>query len=506
MSRKLGVLLSFVLMIFEVSSTLLLTPFIIRTLGQAEYGVYKLVVSINAYLLLLDLGIGNALIRYITKYRVEHDETKERQFLAVANIFYIIIAFIAIIAGLILVILFPLVFSKGLTNDEIKLGQTLLGITMINSAVTLGTTTYNNVLVAYEKFLVSRLASIIQIILRIVFTFIVLIVGWGSIGIVIINLLMTFICRTFFVIYVTKGIKLKPLFKGINFSFIKEIIVYSSLILLQMIATQLNSTVDQILIGALVTSSSIILAVYGVGSQIVQYYQTIGSAFTGVLMPGVVKMTESGATANDFEREMIRIGRIIFIILSIIFCAFVVNGQEFVILWAGNENSEAYVVTVILMFAYLFILTESIGTQILWAMNKHKEQSILKIIIVLLNIILTILLIMWNPLIGATIGTFISLFLGDIVVMNIIFKRKLKINLKNYYFGIFKGIIPCLIVSTLIGFVLKQFLPNGWLWLCLKVFIMLIVYGITMLLFGANEYEKNMLKSFIKKIKIFGGK
>ena len=158
------------------------------------------------------------------------------------------------------------------------------------------------------------------------------------------------------------------------------------------------------------------------------------------------------------------------------------------------------------MFAYLFILTESIGTQILWAMNKHKEQSILKIIIVLLNIILTILLIMWNPLIGATIGTFISLFLGDIVVMNIIFKRKLKINLKNYYFGIFKGIIPCLIVSTLIGFVLKQFLPNGWLWLCLKVFIVLIVYGITMLLFGANEYEKNMLKSFIKKIKIFGGK
>lgn len=502
MSRKLGVLLSYVLMIFEVLSTLLLTPFIIRTLGQAEYGVYKLVVSINAYLLLLDLGIGNAVIRYIAKYKADNNEKKEQQFLAVANIFYIIIAFIAIIAGVILVILFPLVFSKGLTNDEIKLGQTLLGITMINSAVTLGTTTYNNVLIAYEKFLVSRLASIIQIILRVVFTFIVLIVGWGSIGIVIINLLMTFICRTFFVIYVTKVIKLKPLFKGINFSFIKEIIVYSSLILLQMIATQLNSTVDQILIGALVTSSSIILAVYGVGSQIVQYYQTIGSAFTGVLMPGVVKMTESGATASDFEREMIRIGRIIFIILSIIFCAFAVNGQEFVILWAGNENSQAYIVTIILMFAYLFILTESIGTQILWAMNKHKEQSILKIIIVLLNIILTILLIMWNPLIGATIGTFISLFLGDIVVMNIIFKRKLRISLKNYYLGIFRGIIPCLIISTLIGFVLKQFLPTGWLWLCLKVFIMLIVYGVTMLLFGANLYEKELLYSILKKINL----
>ena len=62
MSRKIGVILSYILMIFEVLSTLLLTPIIIRTLGQAEYGVYKLVDSVNAYLLLLDLGVGNAII------------------------------------------------------------------------------------------------------------------------------------------------------------------------------------------------------------------------------------------------------------------------------------------------------------------------------------------------------------------------------------------------------------------------------------------------------------
>ena len=67
MTRKIGVILSYVLMLIEVLSTLILTPFIIRTLGQAEYGVYKLVIAINAYLLLLDLGVGNAIIRYIAK-------------------------------------------------------------------------------------------------------------------------------------------------------------------------------------------------------------------------------------------------------------------------------------------------------------------------------------------------------------------------------------------------------------------------------------------------------
>ena len=36
MNRKIGVLMSYVAMIFEALWTLLLTPFIMRTLGQAE--------------------------------------------------------------------------------------------------------------------------------------------------------------------------------------------------------------------------------------------------------------------------------------------------------------------------------------------------------------------------------------------------------------------------------------------------------------------------------------
>ena len=202
MSRKIGVILSYALMIFEVLSTLLLTPFIISTLGQAEYGVYKLVVAINAYLLLLDLGVGNAIIRYIAKYRVENDRNKERNFLAVAIIFYLIIAVIAIIIGCVLVVIFPKVFSKGLSDSEIRLGQILLGVTMFNSAVTLGTTVYNNILIAYEKFAVSRIASIVQIIVRMILTYVVLVAGWGSIGIVAVNLLMTVLCRLYFIVYV----------------------------------------------------------------------------------------------------------------------------------------------------------------------------------------------------------------------------------------------------------------------------------------------------------------
>lgn len=502
MNRKIGVILSYVMMIFEVLSTLLLTPFIIRTLGQAEYGVYKLSASVVAYLLLLDLGVGNAITRYIAKFRASGEKEQSQKFLGVATIYYTVIALVALIAGVVLIAVFPKAFAKGLTASEIKLGQELLFITMINAAVTLGTAVYNNVIIAYERFTVSKGVPIIQIIVRMALTVVMLKGGFGSVGIVMVNLLMTVVCRGFFIIYVLFRLKLRPKFKGIEISFVKEIILYSSMILIQMIATQLNATVDQILIGSLVASSAAILAVYSVGTQVTQYFQSMGTAFTGVLMPGIVKMVESGVDSKTLTDEMIRIGRIILIVLGLIWGGFLACGQQFITLWAGADNSNAYFVAVILMTAYMFILTESIGTQILWAMNQHKEQAILKGIIVLLNILLTVVLIKWQPLIGATIGTFISLVLGDVVVMNVIFRKKLKMNLGYYYKGLTKGILPCIAVATAVGFVARHFLKNGgWISLLLEVAIICLVYAVCILMFGMNTYEKNMVLSVLRKFK-----
>lgn len=494
--------MSYVMMIFEVLSTLLLTPFIIRTLGQAEYGVYKLSASVVAYLLLLDLGVGNAITRYIAKFRASGEKEQSQKFLGVATIYYTVIALVALIAGVVLIAVFPKAFAKGLTASEIKLGQELLFITMINAAVTLGTAAYNNVIIAYERFTVSKGVPIIQIIVRMALTVVMLKGGFGSVGIVMVNLLMTVVCRGFFIIYVLFWLKLRPKFKGIDISFVKEIILYSSMILIQMIATQLNATVDQILIGSLVASSAAILAVYSVGTQVTQYFQSMGTAFTGVLMPGIVKMVESGVDSKTLTDEMIRIGRIILIVLGLIWGGFLACGQQFITLWAGADNSNAYFVAVILMTAYMFILTESIGTQILWAMNQHKEQAILKGIIVLLNILLTVVLIKWQPLIGATIGTFISLVLGDVVVMNVIFRKKLKMNLGYYYKGLTKGILPCIAVATAVGFVARHFLKNGgWISLLLEVAIICLVYAVCILMFGMNTYEKNMVLSVLRKFK-----
>ena len=73
-------------------------------------------------------------------------------------------------------------------------------------------------------------------------------------------------------------------------------------------------------------------------------------------------------------------------------------------------------------------------------------------------------------------------------------------NLRYYYRGIFKGILPALIIMIIGGYILSRFMGGGWIMFLLKVSIMLIIYVFAMLSFGMNRYEKKLCLSLAKKI------
>lgn len=500
MGRKIGAVFSFVTIIVEIFSALFLTPLIIRSFGQEEYGVYTLVLSVTSYLALLDLGVGNSVVRFMSKYRANKQYDEQRKFLGITTVYYVVIAIIVVVLGIVLNVLFPQIFAKGLNHEEIVLGQRLLSITSLSVALTIGTAGYFYTVVAHENFYVSKGVAVIAAVVRVIISMIALMLGVGSIGIALINTITTLVSRSVIVLFVTFKIKLIPTLKKVDFSQIKEIVSYSVIILLQMIATQINNMADQILIGTLTAASSVFLAVYGVGSQINHYFQTFGAAVNGVLMPGVVRMVEKDASPKELQKEMVRIGRLNFAFVGLIWTVFLVFGKQFVELWSGRENLDAYVIALLLMFPMIFVLTQGIGSQILWAKNKHKIQAILKFIIVLLNVVLTVALVVWDPLLGATIGTFISLMVGDVLVMQIVFKKELGIKLIPYYSELFRGILPSLTLSAIVGGLFRLLSLNGWLGFTINCFVMALVYTICILLFGFNKTEKTQAGKILNKI------
>lgn len=502
MNRKIGLVFSYGVMITEIVSAMFVTPFIIRSLGQAEYGIYQLTSSITAYLIIFDLGVGNSVIRYMAKFRANNDRESQRKFLGVTTVYYAAVTLIILIVGVLLITVFPNVFSKGLTSSEIVKAKELLSITIVTSAISIGTSAFSNTLVAYERFTAHKGIMILANIAKMAVLVFLMKAGVKSVGVVTVNLIVTAATRLFYICYVFFKLKLYPSFKKIDTSFVKGVFSYSTFVLIQLIAQQLNSMSDQIILGIFAPSAAILIGIYGVGSQIVQYYKTIGSQFNSVLMAGTVRMIEGGADSKTVQNEMVRIGRVIFMVLGMIYCVFAVFGRDFVALWAGKDNIDGYFVALIIMFPWLISTPQGIGNQILWAINRHKTLAIIQICSSVFNIIVTIFLIKWKPLVGSSLGTALALIIGDVVLMDIVLRKEVGIRFGEYYRDLFKGTLPALLITFAFGaaFSLLHLNRYGWAGLIINCVITAAVYAALMAAFFMNSYEKGLLKGLFNKI------
>jgi len=93
--------LSYIALILGSMVSLVCTPFMLRMLGQAEFGLFSLVNTTIAYLTILDFGFGTAIVRYTARYRAEQDKVKEETLHGMFLILYVGIGLIAIVgAGL----------------------------------------------------------------------------------------------------------------------------------------------------------------------------------------------------------------------------------------------------------------------------------------------------------------------------------------------------------------------------------------------------------------------
>ena len=92
---RTGVVLNYIIIGINAAVGLLYTPYMLRVMGQSEYGLFSLVASIIAYLTILDFGFGNAIVRYTAKLRAENKITEQYEMFGMFMILFSIIGLLA---------------------------------------------------------------------------------------------------------------------------------------------------------------------------------------------------------------------------------------------------------------------------------------------------------------------------------------------------------------------------------------------------------------------------
>lgn len=163
---KKGAVLSYVNILLTNTIGLILTPFIIRSLGDSEYGLYTLVGSLIAYFTLMDLGLNNTIVRYVAFYKHNNDKKGEEDFLGLIFVMYSVISVLVVIIGFFLYFRLDDIFKKSLTTAQIVEAKNMFIILVFNIAITVPGGAFIAICNAYEKFVFPRLLTILKYIVR----------------------------------------------------------------------------------------------------------------------------------------------------------------------------------------------------------------------------------------------------------------------------------------------------------------------------------------------------
>ncbi len=493
---KAGAIISYVNLLIGNILPFIATPIMLRLLGQAEYGLYGIANSIMGYISLLNFGIGGTIVRYLSKYRAEGNQQEFR----VAGLFtkiYSVIAALVLIAGFAFAANIE-IYSRSLTGKEVETLRKLVILMTINTAVFLPFSVFSSITIAYERHIFNKLIGVLCTIVGPTLNIVLLYCGFGSVGLVMVSTVMNLLTYGCYTAYSIKRLKFKPSFKKTEKGLLREILKFSAFVFLASIVDTLYWTTDKLIIGwAKGTKDT---AVYNIGASFNSYVTAFSTAIGGILIPKLTKMVVKDAPKEEFSAIFIKVGRLQFIIVSFVVSAFVAFGRQFIALWAGPEYSLAYYVALLTMIPVTIPLIQNTGLNILYALNKHRFRSVLYACIAVVNVVLTFLWVEQYGIIGASVATCLAYVVGNIIMINWYYHKKIGIDIPLFWRNIIKMSPVMLITGTVAWFAMDALTVNSWLIFFACAGVYTAVYLSLAFVFMMNRYERDMFVKPIKKV------
>lgn len=500
---KLGTILSYIQVIVNIVVSVLYTPLMLKLLGQSEYGLYNTISSTISSLSILSLGFSGGYIKFFAKYKKNNDEESISKLNGLYLIIFSIIGVISFACGVFLTFNLEYIFSTGLSSKEYSIAKILMWLLTINLSTTFVFSVFTTIINAHEKFVFLKICNIVKAILKPVTGIIVMFLGLGSIGLVSTILIITLIIDFINVFYVFKVINQKFKFGHFEKGIFRSLFRFTIFIAIDLIVNQINFSIDKVFIGRFWGTNSV--AIYAIGLTLYEGYTTFSLAISEIFAPRVYKISVN-ENHGELTKIFNKIGRIQFIILALICSGFIFFGQQFLKIWVGNGFEDAYTITLVLMIPAIIPFIQTIGIDIQRAKNKHKFRSILYLFMALLNIVLSVYLCQIYSGIGSAIGTGVSLFIANGLIMNIYYHKKIGLDIPGFWRNILRVSVG-LIIPALLGTVFMLFVNmSSILILLLCIGVYTITYCISMYFISMNSDERRYVKIVLSKLRIIKSK
>lgn len=497
--RKIGALLSYVDIIITTIISLIYTPFMLRILGQSEYGITSTASSFVSYLSVLSFGIGGSYLRFNAIARASGNTEEEKQINGMYLSIFSILALLVLFGGIILEFLTGILVKNTFSSQELFKLRVIIFVLIANMMLTFICNVFVMALQSYEEFIFIRIVMIAGAVIQPLINTIALKNGGRAISLSVLTLLVNLVMYITLFLRAKTAINFSVSFKGFKKDIIRDIFCFSGFLFLNTVTDQITFSTDGIILSATRGASSV--AVYNIGATFKNYFMQMSTSISSVFAPKINQIVANHEESDTLDDIFIRVGRIQFYIIALILIGYCSIGKQFIQIWAGQEYTNSFYVGLLLMLAITVPLFQNVGIEIQKAKNKHKARSIVYFLIALFNVLLTIPFChRWGG-IGAAFATTICMFMGTVVFMNYYYSKHIGLNIKQFWTNII-SIFPGLIAPTLIGLLINRIMVfRSYLGILGSAIIICLVYLISIWLFSFNEYEKNLIRSIYYRLK-----
>ncbi|UCG69092.1 MAG: polysaccharide biosynthesis C-terminal domain-containing protein [Thermoplasmata archaeon] len=426
--RKLirNTIINYAIRIWSFTINFFLMWFIVTRTSEPDYGIYLFVAAIVGYFGILDLGIGNSLIKFVAQYQVEDDKKKINE--AINTTFFIFLfigiagAMVLFLIGTILFGYFGEIISISDSPDFNEKARTIIFILGANFIFSLSMASLKGAIAGIQRYDILALITFISSLINVGITVVVLSLGQGIVEFVFYTTcfgLLQFVMVAWFIQ------KLLP-FVEIKYSYMKRSMVKIlfelsvSVFLLSMFVMVIYYT-DRLVIGiflaemALITYYQAAWRVYMIPGQIpaVGLYAIIPAASELEASDNIVALRKLFLRGTKY---------VLAICLAFAIPIFFLS-REILSWWMGTDYAPYYLIVHILMISLFFDFNNYVATQILIGMNRIQKFVKYYAVVAVLNLGLSIFLVRQGfGLEGVALGTTIPFVILEVLFLRHVFK------------------------------------------------------------------------------------
>jgi O-antigen/teichoic acid export membrane protein len=339
-----------VLLSAEVAVAFLLTPFIVRELGAAAYGIWSLMFSVIGYMGLIDIGIRGSVGRYVNHYMAQRDARAVGQVVGTALVVLTALAAVCLAASFFVAHWFVVIFPK--TPPELH-GAIQFCLPMMAFGLWLAfvSSVLGNLLQAKEALYLNNRYNLWLLLARAAGTVAVLNAGLGLEGLMLVTTGLS-VVGTLFLLRLTRRVmgNEMPTLTGFSLERLREMWRFGVASFVSRTAsTMANDSAP--LIGMWVLGPEAV-AVYSLAMTLAQYTRRLIDMANTAIFPSVMK--SGGVRDMPALRQLyLRFMNISFAVGSLVFIGLIVFGGDFLALWVGPGFAAGGWVAGILAIGYL---------------------------------------------------------------------------------------------------------------------------------------------------------